>query len=546
MCIIDYKITKKISSKCQKLKMTLTKAQDTENPIQYILNRYSFNKIDEIINTELKELNSFLDNYELLDTIFKNHIPIEELVGKISYENTEAFNIAYYRLESERPKKSHNNINDALNVAAVVWMYTSPSRLRMKQPIPVLISQTREVLNLNLTIQNKLRLDDDIKFELFNNAFYLFISQYLTNYTQGRTQLILNFAEALAEYADALVQAYKNLIAAIHKKEIQLTDFDSAEWGLLRLNYKQFYTEWQMIIEPLKLTQTQDRLSYINSLSTEEYNQLSGVMTAEKPVKVERAIDTILRLLHETIARNANIETLLLEGEPILVEQAKNTEIIPAIFAFSVILPSEDKGEAFSQITAKNDLDKTEITEDMLLEGIRIFVHTKYLLFKGAFLSLDIKKTSAKNDYQIGISWPHQCDVMNLVKLGVDYLNRIDGDQNPDIQFVLTICYSDGNEKSVDFTSSDIAKTLDENKILLRRSDYIEIDLGELIFYADLHPQDNIETQAGLILDCHQCKKNLKYISKLVSETSFEKAIAEIHDRFNTQILNYIFKKIGI
>ncbi|MFX0135812.1 MAG: hypothetical protein ACFFDN_19370 [Candidatus Hodarchaeota archaeon] len=539
-------LTNKLTNKGRNLINTLKEAKNSPDPIGYIIKRYPSYKIDELIENELNQITIYFERIEFLSSILHNSIPIEEFIGKASIEYNKAYNITYSVLERERPRREINNINDALNVAMIVLIYNNPTFIDNKIPVPILISQTSKVLDLNNVIRSELIYQFKTDFQLLNNSHYLFISQLLANETDNRFKLIAEQADNLAIEAEGLNESYDKLIEAINTNKIKFDDLEATEWGFLQLNYNQFNANWGWLFEHLKQTLIQDRISYLNSFYSDDINFLLSSFIKGKPDEIKDTIDKTLSILHNSLKVTPDIESLLFENASLAISSTHEYDVILWLFSISFINTFEDDGTLFLDVFSQNEFNKNNFNQKDLYNGIRIFIHSKFFMSKGALFSVDFKMTEKPSKYEIGISWPHISSSNFIFSSYLNILRKLLKQDAKSGSFLLKTFYDNGQEITKELSLKDISHNTFKLNSEESYADYFEIIGDNISCFADLAPFKGIEMQTGLIIhDFLSFDLLFVTISSLISSTSRFQNITPINPMY-PKIFEYIFNQLEI
>jgi hypothetical protein len=528
------KLTNKLTEAGNSFLAFLKTLKDKENPLSYVTEKYPTSKLNEIIDKELNQMKEYLCNLEFLGSALDRSIPIEEFLGDSRPDLSNQFSTVYEYLQKERPLRSVNNFNDALNISALIWFYNCNNIEVKKVPFPILISQTSQLLNLAEIIRNDLIAQQAISFQFINNYHYLFISQSLMYNNRDRFKLIADQASTLAIEIEAVRQSYEKLIEAIQKGEIRYDDYNNEKWQILSLNYSQFNIDWDWLFKSYQKSSLYDNIYYNNLLGSDEVAAMLSNFRFDDNKTINNSIEKTLAIIEQSLKSNHALESILFHTNNIALQNESN--LLQQLFHFVPISIMEDFGDYYCDLTPLHSSSANTSFAEFLNKGNRIFVLPRYLSSKGAIFSLELKMMNAGRT-QIAISWPHSSNNQNLLN---SFSNFICGYDSENHVCTFTFFTNKGEEinRYGNIYDKEITKHLLKN---INDSDFLEIKANKFAVFADVQPLDNLELQAGLICDFDE-SFDIAKTSKLIRATTSFQFLSQPNCYFE-KLLSYLLGK---
>ncbi|MFH0760609.1 MAG: hypothetical protein V2A67_03805 [Bacteroidota bacterium] len=520
----------KLGIRAKKFRNTLQESINQPNAIAYISERYSTQEIDEIIAKEIEELSLNLDDYVFLDNVLNNAISVDEIVHIDSnFDNSETFKKAMKFLNG-KGVNNNSNINTALNMAIIPLIIEGNKK---ESQMPVLITQTDWIL------EAKNRFPAVEGFEIINNYFYLYFSQLLSIDTDNDIEAGIFSSESLIDDLKRLINVYVPLITEINHNRIDPLDFNSVYYNSIKDEYNKFLRTWDWLFEPFIINSLNDSIAYQNSLRTPLIKNLL-LNSNIKNDSANSLIKNAINVLEKKILANTELSQILSRSsETVSVEYDKKMQI-EGLVDLTYVFPEKDNGKPFSKVekaTSLNDLNN----EDVDRLGVRVFVHFKTGIIKGALLSFDTYKKDLASVNYFAISWPHYCEKIKIVDELYCFIKSIMNDNLKHIRIVLT-----SNDGSI---SDYLIEKIDREglrNLIMSNSSYIFINFKSdvNIAFADLEPNiGDTEMQAGTILSKKLLSNNqvLNMTAKMIFDTGIVKSNNFIEFQ---NIIELIIKKL--
>jgi hypothetical protein len=362
----------------------------------------------EVRNLLLEDLTQFDDDLQeeqMVTALLERSVRAEDVLPPLSNDRNEieVFKTAYTYLQGRRPKMSLNNFHDSLNAALVVKVFNSSAARGSAKPIPVLVSQTRAVQQLDGLSRNYLRVDPrrDLP-SLFADGAFLVISESLRTISDGRYGLIVDHAKELETDCTGLEETTFDLLEAsssiaesgVPEEEITIKHLPTFDWDLLLFRRELFERRWGGIFAPSIMAAQRDRSYYLDLLMSPAIREQ---LFHDSPAVSRAALERITNDLRNTPPADYALHLQVIgrgETEPIQVPST----------AFSLSLIPND-GTLFRDVhpgSPLNDFDRSILDLD---HDVKIAAHPRYLS-SGAAITVGSFRQGSRRRH-LSITWLH-------------------------------------------------------------------------------------------------------------------------------------------
>lgn len=528
-------ISKKLSSHANFLLKKFKQARKENNPVKYIKENFGSQELDDTIINEFNMLSHEWENYSFLNTLFTNCVPIEEFMGAEPEDNQDIYSKTIKYLSSVRPNLTRNNFNDALNIALLVWIYISPQMLEGWRPVPILISQTTQVLKLESIIKNAIDLHNNDDLQILSDVNYFIISQLISERMGGRSQLIADNAYLLSKRTEEIAHSFNEIINILKKNNSNGSMINSIQWEIANTSLKKFFMDWDWLLNPLYNAKLNDRIDFLNQLFGGELTKILYLFTTNRVDKVNEAIKKTIYLLHENIQTDVELEKLVYYSDSFLLNNNLGNKSLTEDLVFSQLNVEQDDGRLLSEIQPENEI----INDSLSKKHLRIVVHSNSLIKLGAILVIDFWKDNFNTFQKIGFIWPHKMDAWSLSQRIISSIFKIDN-INENNAINVKVFMTNGLHKK-----RKIKKQLDIDKIrkkleIISEADYLEFSTENVLFFMDVLPIENHEYQVGFTMYVDKFINLVNYIKDIIKFSTNYSILGPIYYNFIDELMNKV------
>jgi hypothetical protein len=401
-----------------------TTAKSSASPAQ-IVKSTATRENAKLVVRELESVASCLDDLTLLETIQKNAIPLEDLLGPAPPETNDVFDFANQVLTHKRKQVPRSNYADALNVCVVSWLFNSP---KLNRTAPMLVSRTKSVINFaNHQESFLLPRKDDLR--MFADEMFLMLDAGLRNFSEGNDRIAMDAAEQVSFTADTLRRHYRDVRLGIGRTPGEHVRFNiSPRWLALKIQQENFDMQFGDILAPTSLRVEHDRASFRNSLCTPQVREMltrcfSG---SEEP---HNHIHRLKAEITQQLAARGILDKALevtpeiafdIKGDRIQLSTYE-TKPVDALFTFTVPGIEENDGRPLGLITCSGSAPLGTLAAG---RETRITAHHKFSPQDGAIAAIDYIPGGTGGQVQLALVWLHELDVLDLWDQCIAFLTR--------------------------------------------------------------------------------------------------------------------------
>jgi hypothetical protein len=236
------------------------------SPVEDLVKSGQTAQIAAQVTRDMATIDSLYDDREFIAQTLRRAQSIDDLLGQPGKDTGPAYFTSYSQLQQRRESFDRNNFSDAINLALLVWLFNSPKGGRSTSPVPVLVTGTKMVSDL----QALLPLPRSEQVTLLPKPLYLLLSQALKNRHKNHLQGVVVDAQALGSTCDRI----REQINCVFDRAQRRRKLDGAPFHILRDMLSGFIAHWQDVLDPLKRYPTLDRISYANTLLSPQLHDL--------------------------------------------------------------------------------------------------------------------------------------------------------------------------------------------------------------------------------------------------------------------------------
>ena len=488
-------LTHTLSARGKKLVSRVDAAMGSDDPMTE-LQEFRRGEGEHWIIDELAELEPMYEELTVLSDLERQARPTEDLLDTSDLEATiPAYRVARSAMEDERGSEWERNIYcDALNVAEVVGLFRQ-ARAAKAGLVPILISQTRAVLDLS-SRQREFHLPLHDSLHVFTDYTYFLISQVLQARSNGKHRLIVTHARALEAQLRKLSDALDR-VATHHQPG---HNQDTPEWRMLHCAWARFQDDWSDLVKPGLDARRQDRISFRNALSRRKVREMLASTLEDKSTA-----EFSLRRLEECLDKEATRERGLLQ---LLTGTPENPPDLEAslLFDMRVLASPGACGYLLCESTGGVPLDEATLGDG----PFRITVSQKRLSW--ILFAVDVW-----GDGRLSLAWCREASASNLWERAarlVSALAEVEADQQCEVA-----CFYAGEARRRQTTLANAPQVLVEE--VAANADYFEVAVGEHSSFCDLESFMGRESQMGIVTSAKQLASlPTREIARIMARTS--------------------------
>ncbi len=449
---------------------------------------------DSVATTLKRELEALLlarDDIALLEYLLTNETCVDTLVSEPLNEGGTVLGDAFKRLQKARPGRTENNLCDALNLLALVWITEKPAGA-CPIPIPFLISQTEEVAKLGKLANRWIDRGDDLA--QLNDPPYLVLATQLSMRAEEDEDFIVSHAQLLTRQARTVAETDLMALRAIEAKKIAPDEFDAPEWRLVQLRMDAFRKQLGESLPGLVEAVTFDRVSHQNLLFSK---RLDPIWTSfERDKQLEKGVRRLRDVLTQTAASDKILRSLVFERSDCRQELKDNCDWL---FQFSYLPQSEAAGCPLAQAPQGVAFELTRPPALPLESPLRICAHDRLGALPGAAFAVDMQPSrEADRKRYISVVWRHGSEAALTWTEGVRFLHA----------HAIAMGHHDGYEAKL-FSQGEVllkhfefgmqSPIPDEIRAVVHLVEYFELRFLDVTFFADVSPIQKAEMQCGCV-----------------------------------------------
>ncbi|MFC2142175.1 hypothetical protein ACFLR7_04500 [Acidobacteriota bacterium] len=499
------KISERISARAKTFISRIEDALCLDDPGEILIGQ-KHRKKKELLLQDLTQFADDVQNQKLLESLLDRATPVAELAtGNLDdMSDVEAFRKVYAFLKSKRPHYELNNLHDALNAALVVRIFNLSKSQQYNGKIPVLISQTNVIHQLNAFSMDYLHIDSTPTIPtFFNNGMFLVISEALLANTQGRYKLVVDEAKYLESDAKGIAESCISLIHScndiVHngkpRDSIVIKDLPSYDWEELLFRRTRFEHRWGAMFGPSQMASQLDHEEYLKILLSSEFRHL---LKGKKHPEIKKSQE---RIKDELIA-NKPVDYEL--WNHILNSVQKEECSITTYPAFSFFV-AQDSNTLLREITPGYPL--ADFNEAIINENhnIRIAALPSFLSCGAVIVIGSYLNSSHSNSRYISIIWLHKLDCAKILN---NCFYIMEDMVQPDTVFQAQI-FNPKSKFEIKSPFRNIKADMQKRIEEIEDVECFHIKGDFIRFYADTLPIDGIEMQVGFVFNSNLWNEEL-------------------------------------
>ena len=496
------------------------KACKMDNPVHELWNLKDPRDLSQTVLNELDQICGTYDDVGFLDSVLKRAIPVHSLAGKEPDVVNEAYDLAYKALSNSRrrPDRATSNVNDAINIAVLVWVYRSPATSQSKPPMPFMVSDTPSLSDF-ASLQRRLFLPIQDELCLFTSREYLFISDYLHNYSGERIGIITAESHLLAHEAEIVIQAIDRVLMAIKTRRVSPDATDSPEWHLLRNVSCRFHSKWSQLLDPGTRCAEHDFASLRNVLLAPELKQaLEQAVGTNSHKEIKTALKRVYDLLRTTTEEDKQLRELLLR--PVHLANLDSSHRAKSLYQFTVV--RSDESVKYSMLSSVEGVE----LEDAIQQGWRpdagghIVVSRRFMPNCSPVLAIDFAAVTdnLNRDQTLCFRWEHVCSALDLWTAGLALLHGVTAEDNGLYHYRLC---SPGLEPEKTGTIQALKDNKAPTTVSFSNVDHFEIAKDKCAWCVDVEPRNESELQASVVFTYSMLSTQLlQAVARTIAETN--------------------------
>ena len=510
------RLADELSARSEQFLNRIRDAVNSPDPLQVLVSP----RHTEVRDLFLEDLTQFSDDFRdktLVDSLLDRATPIEELLSEKSTDPNviDAFRSSYAFLQGVRPNFSFNNFHDALNAAVVVRLFNSRKLRASEKIIPVLISRTRAVRQLNDLSRKYLwrETSGEMPF-LFTVPEFLVISEGIVARTEGRYKVAVDEAElleaeaaGLVESCSELMQSYRGLVEkGVPSRSISVQDLPDYEWEMLLLRKRLFHKHWGAMFAPSLMASQRDKLEYLRLVLSKDWGPS---LCQDDPEAFARSLNNFISELKSERPADYEICHLILTSR----DPHREKIVVRSAFEFYV---RDDDGSLLREITTGIPLKQFDSS---VLDGD----HCRQLVVLPAYLSCGaavtfgtFRDSKVSSKRYVRLTWLHYGYGPRMASLCLDAL----GGALHDEDVVTARIFFQNDEVVIRDSLAVIKGSLVERLNEREGHDCFQVGCAGIFFFVDTQPLEGVEFQVGFTVEERQWSASLQAkLAQIVGET---------------------------
>jgi len=497
------------------------RAMETRDPDSTLLLNSRHQTVSEILVDEFSSFTKGFDDVRLLEAIYSKHEPFENLVLEKPDQNvTRALKQSEKMLNERRKGKTLNNRCDALNISCVVRMFNNPVVLDKERPVPMFITETKELRDLDRG-ENWYDLSpfSEQPPTLFHRIIFLQVYLGFLAYHSFSEQIAAKEANLFARQARQLESKYARALEILesgteeqggHRREICPPQDFRYQCEAIEVTRRDFDDYWGCIIKRNSFSAEQDRILYINLLENRHFRNSirarigwqikkgdwDGLVSELKLFK-HPDFDSwrLLQYYSERAANQPEIDTLR-----------------DYTFTFK-----KNMGNLLCEERVGTSIDKFNKRRLQEEHELRFLIH-HCNISSGCLLCMDTWRYAGQHNACLSFVWSHDCDKQTLWRSLRKFGTRVGRRESG----VAPIRLEEFPQMASSEPEAMQKQLKDGGQCRLRdRTDSFELNFGNHVLFADVTPVDSVEMQAGLVVNLAEAGSlPVEEIASVIADTS--------------------------
>ena len=405
----------------------------------------------------------------------------------------EVFDSSLKQLQQSRPDRSENNYHDAINAAFVARMFGEGGSHR---PVPLLITQTRAVLDLQRNLNPRSLYDSQgsESVPLFGDKTFLIVSQGLLKMTEGiyataldETKLLYQTSSQIADSCNVLIDYCNSMIAeGMPAQEITVGALPDAQWAMFLHHRQTFERRWGSIFSPMQSATQMDRHQYLQLLRAKDWGDSLRVKDREgfnrKLIQFTRSLEQAREPDHEiwSLILNRNRST----SENLTV---RSSQLFDMVWR-------ENDGLLLRAISATQPSQKPQSVDWAGTHDVQIAIVPNGIAAGAAFIVNSFCDLKISKRRYLNVTWRHSKAPAEIARACAKILEQTHGGSSANS--VVANLYTSVGVITANDTSEEELERLAQRET----AQTLQLILKHSQVFADIAPLEGVEAQIGVTL----------------------------------------------